>query len=337
MVKEQIKSLWQLCFDDSEEFVDMYFRLRYNNEVNVAIESSNEVIAALQTLPYPMTFCGSEVQTSYISGACTHPDYRGNGVMKELLLQAFAKMLRNEVFFSTLIPAEAWLFDYYARMGYAPVFHYSRKTITVPDFIPSKNIAINSTTDYQEDIYKFLNAKMAARPFCIQHTEDDFKVILSDLAISDGNLFFAIEGSNVTGVAVSYIKEGVLEISELLAESKEAENSLLHYISQTTGFSRLTLYLPPNRDLQQSPFGMARIIDVKSVLQLYAAAYPEDEMQLELTDKQLSSNNGYYYLCKGKCRFNKDRLPGVHLQMNIRELADRIFQPLQPYMSLMTD
>lgn len=82
---------------------------------------------------------------------------------------------------------------------------------------------------------------------------------------------------------------------------------------------------------------MARIIDVKSVLQLYAAAYPEDEMQLELTDKQLSSNNGYYYLCKGKCRFNKDRLPGVHLQMNIRELADRIFQPLQPYMSLMTD
>lgn len=47
--------------------------LRYNNEVNLAIQSGEEVIAALQMLPYPMTFCNKIVPTSYISGACTHP------------------------------------------------------------------------------------------------------------------------------------------------------------------------------------------------------------------------------------------------------------------------
>ena len=31
--KEKVKALWQLCFDDSEEFVEMYFRLRYKNEI----------------------------------------------------------------------------------------------------------------------------------------------------------------------------------------------------------------------------------------------------------------------------------------------------------------
>ena len=41
----------------------MYFRLRYNNEVNIAIESGDEVISALQMLPYPMTFCGKQIQT----------------------------------------------------------------------------------------------------------------------------------------------------------------------------------------------------------------------------------------------------------------------------------
>ena len=129
--KEKVKALWQLCFDDSEEFVEMYFRLRYKNEINVTIESGDEVISALQMIPYPMTFCGNTVQTSYVSGACTHPDFRGNGVMRELLSQAFARMLRNGTHFSTLIPAEPWLFDYYARMGYAPVFRYSTREFTL--------------------------------------------------------------------------------------------------------------------------------------------------------------------------------------------------------------
>ena len=109
MIREQVKSLWKLCFDDSEAFIELYFRLRYNNEVNLAIQSGEEVIAALQMLPYPMTFCGQTVPTSYISGACTHPDYRSKGVMRELLSQSFARMLRNGVLFSTLIPAEPWL------------------------------------------------------------------------------------------------------------------------------------------------------------------------------------------------------------------------------------
>ena len=87
--KEKVKALWQLCFDDNEEFVEMYFRLRYKNEINVAIESGDEIVSALQMIPYPMTFCGDTVQTSYISGACTHPDFRGNGVMRELLSQGF--------------------------------------------------------------------------------------------------------------------------------------------------------------------------------------------------------------------------------------------------------
>ena len=29
MIKEQVKALWKVCFDDSEEFVEMYFRSLY--------------------------------------------------------------------------------------------------------------------------------------------------------------------------------------------------------------------------------------------------------------------------------------------------------------------
>ena len=75
-MREKVKNLWKLCFNDSDEFTDMYFRLRYSNDVNIAIQSGEEVIAALQMLPYPMTFGKNEIKTGYVSGACTHPDYR---------------------------------------------------------------------------------------------------------------------------------------------------------------------------------------------------------------------------------------------------------------------
>ena len=42
--KEKVKALWQLCFDDSEEFVEKYFRKRYKNEKNETIESVAEEI-----------------------------------------------------------------------------------------------------------------------------------------------------------------------------------------------------------------------------------------------------------------------------------------------------
>lgn len=335
IIKEQVKALWKICFEDSEEFVDMYFRLRYKTEVNVAIQSGDEVISALQMLPYPMTFCGETVQTSYISGACTHPDFRSKGAMRELLSQSFARMLRNGVHFSTLIPAESWLFDYYKHMGYASVFQYSIKEITLPEFIPSKEINVDVVSEFQDTIYSYLNKKLSERSCCIQHSLEDFQVIMADLPISGGNVFVAKRANEIRGIAIIYRGESRIIINELLAEDKDAEHSLMYAIKQHTGCNRMTQLLPSDEKLPQHSLGMARIINVKEVLQIYASAYPEDEMQLEVSDKQLSVNNGYYYLSKGKCRYSTERMPGAHISMNISELTERILNKLNPYMSLM--
>ena len=335
IIKEQVKALWKLCFEDSEEFVEMYFKLRYKNEVNVAIQSGDEVISALQMLPYPMTFCGETVQTSYISGACTHPDFRSKGVMRELLSQSFAQMLRNGIQFSTLIPAEPSLFDYYKRMGYATVFQYSVKEMTLPEFIPSKEIAVNVVSKPQDEVYSYLNKKLSERPCCIQHSAEDFQVIMADLPISGGNLFVARQANEIRGIAIIYKGENCIIINELLAEDKDTEYSLLFAIKQYTGCNHIIQLLPPDKELPQHSLGMARIISAKEVLQIYASAFPEDDMQLEVSDKQLSVNNGYYYLSDGKCRYSAERLPGAHIQTNISELTEKILKKLNPYMSLM--
>lgn len=335
MIKERVKNLWRLCFDDDETFIEMYFRLRYNTDVNIAITSGEEIIAALQMLPYPMTFGENTIQTSYLSGCCTHPDYRGSGVMRELLSQAFTQMLRNDIVLSTLIPGEPWLFNYYARMGYAPVFEYSRVLLSKYSAPSSTDIAVEVTTEFEEAVYAYLNGEMEKRNCCIQHTDADFKVILAGLSIANDALYVARKEDKVVGMAFVYHEEKTLRIGEFFADNGEVEQQLIHQIQQTTGCDAIMRITPPADNAETYPLGMARIIDAKSILQLYAATFPDDEMSIELTDEQLSTNSGYYYLYKGKCMYDKQRLPGAHLELTIAQLSEKILAPLHPYMSLM--
>lgn len=334
-MKEKVKELWKLCFDDSDRFIEIYFNSRYSDEINIAIESEGQVISALQMIPYPMTFSNHTIPTSYISGACTHPDFRGKGIMSRLLSQAFAQMLRKGESLSTLIPAEPWLFDYYERMGYAPVFGYATETVTATDTIPSKDIVVTVISEYQEDIYSYLNRKLSERPCCIQHTITDFKAIIADLAVSNGTLFVARKSHEIVGIAITYKEDDCILINELLADNEDAEQSLLYSIYQLTGCKHFTRLMPPTDAPSKHTLGMARIINAKEILQLYAAAFPDDEMQLELHDEQVSANDGYYYLHQGICTFSATRISDTYTQVSIRELTSKLLTPLKPYMSLM--
>lgn len=255
--------------------------------------------------------------------------------MRELLLQTFTRMSHSGILFSTLIPAEPWLFDYYERMGYAPVFSYSSNEITVPEQTQSKEVKVSYVSEYQEEVYLYLSRTLSDRPCYVQHTQKDFQTIMGDLSVNNGMLLITHQENGISGIAILYQDDECLVIHELLAENKEAENSLLCHIKHYADGKSMMRLSPPDNNRPKHRLGMARIIHAKEVLQLYAAAFPTNEMLLELSDEQLPENRGYYHLSEGRCVFSVAPLPGTHIQMNISELTNRIFQSLQPYMSLM--
>ncbi len=342
-MREKVKNLWKLCFNDSEEFVELYFRLRYNAEVNLAMQSGDDVIAAMQLLPYPMTCYGSVLSLAYVSGACTHPEYRGRGVMSELLSQAFGNLYRQKTELSALIPTEPRLFGYYERLGYAPVFHHTIHTFSPTtaeeNLSGTKRRTLHTYTEFDEAVFHYLDRHMQARPCCIQHTESDFRVVLADLFLSDGRIFTLHERDRIVALALTSPGEspGSLTVNELLADDDEAKQTLLNAICHETETGRLTIIAPPAGNGESHPLGMIRIIQAKKILRLYAAAHPEVEMNIALTDKQLSANNGYYYLNNGRCMRSRKRLPGAHEELSIAQLAEKIFGSEQAYMSLMVN
>lgn len=337
MIRKEVKKLWKLCFNDDEKFMDMYFRLRYNNDTSLTLQSDGKVIAALHMLPYPMSLGDTEINTAYISGACTHPDYRSRGVMHQLLSQAFIRMFHQGIVLSTLIPGESWLFGYYARKGYVPVFNYTRKIFRASD-VPkySKDLLLKVTRLYKRPLYEYLNRELTARPCYVQHTEQDFWVILSDMRISGGAVFTLNREGHIVALAMVHRTENNRwEVGEMTADTPELNSILLRRICDRLKVSSLEVLTPPPGEGDSSPLGMARVINAKSMLQLHAAAHPETDLNIHLTDAQVSVNNGYYYLNNGKCISRDKPLPGRHLELTIGELTEKILVPLNPYMSLM--
>ena len=341
-MKEQVKRLWQLCFDDDPAFVDLYFRLRYTADVNLAIRSGDEVIAALQLLPYPMTFAGTVVPTAYISGACTHPDYRGRGVMRELLSQALARMSRDGALFSTLIPAQPWLFRYYARSGYAPAFPHARTRFTDPgDMLPPDAPVLMTTTDYRPADFAFLDRHLRRRPCCVLHPEADYRILLADLQLEHGFVGTLHRGGEVAALAlVCPDADGTWRVLQALAATGDLLHLLLVRLCRHLRTPTLTLLRTASEadaHTPLAPHGMARVVNVPAVLRLYAEAHPEADTHILLTDDQLSTNTGYYRLAAGQCRCSRRPFAVTPRAMTPASLADWLFRDTPADMSLMMD
>ncbi len=332
-IKAQVRKLWECCFNDTPEFTDLYFSKRYTDERNIVIEKENKVVSALQLLPYPLTFYNSTLQSWYISGAATFPEYRNQGVMKDLISSSFYRMQQNGIPISILIPADEWLFSYYEKSGYATVFYSDTKTIKKSDFsYASSNLyKIKQHTEYSREVQHYLNRKLKEKRSAILHPEEDLQVILADLSLVDGRVITLEKGSEIEGLAILWKKKNRIYINELLTDSEEIEKELFYYLF-TKDIDEIHRTQASTQE-EGKPLGMLRIIDVKQLLDLYASANPQNSLQFNLTDPLLAENNGFYSLKDGIC--NKSSIQKGVPQKTLIELTKELFIPLSPHMSLM--
>lgn len=121
-----ILSLWELAFGDDEATIRK-FLLSCPKRAYLRIEE-DEVAAMLFVLPSRLRLNGAEYQTGYIYAAATHPSLRGQGVMSALVRHAHEDM--NHLPYFSLLPASASLYDFYAKLGYQPVFSRSTAVFT---------------------------------------------------------------------------------------------------------------------------------------------------------------------------------------------------------------
>lgn len=166
-ILKETKSLWQTVFNDSPEFVNLYFSRVYKSEYNITCQINHHVAAALQTLPYTLLYHKRELPVAYISGVSVSPDYRKQGIGDAIMRQAHFNSYCKGAVFAILIPAEDWLNDWYSKCGY------------------TQNIMC---TPPQEDISDMPFARFDAwqrqKSCIVMHDAEGFDVIKEDIKLA---------------------------------------------------------------------------------------------------------------------------------------------------------
>lgn len=343
--KQQVKDLWQTCFHDDEAFAGFYFDRVYRPENTVVYKEAGKVLSALQLLPYPMTYEGVEIPVSYISGASTAPAARGRGLMKELLGAAFERMRRRGDYLSVLIPAEEWLFGFYRKTGYAEAM-YCRLRDCMPATDGAAAYPVRRVTELRENgpafdaccrrLYGYFDKKMKERPCSIQHTPPDFRNILTDTAISGGDVFLVSPaGDTITGMAFAYpLPDGSRLVKECVADNDEVKDALLS--GMAAYYAGCPVQYREFVAAEAVPYGMARVIDAEAMLGIYAQHHPACTLAVYVADDWLPGNTGFYLIRQGVCR-KSERPVAEALPLTMPELTRLLFTGCCAYMTLMLD
>lgn len=258
-IKEETISLWRDTFHDPEAFIELYFSRVFKPEYNVTCQLNQHTVAALQTLPYQLKYYNKEVKTAYISGVSVREEYRKQNLGAGLMSQAHFRLYHKDVVFATLIPAEEWLYDWYARCGYtqhitctpppADVdamdfdtfdrWQRSKPCIVLHDKegfdIVKEDFRIAQAIDpdakrQQNDIpsmIRIINAEMALTLYAGCHPEKEENIrVYNDSDIPMNNIYFCIKKGKVTRTNYPLPDTRSLTIQEL-ADYILADDTLL--------------------------------------------------------------------------------------------------------------
>lgn len=132
---DELRSMWKICFGDTDEYIDFVFDNKYKPENTLVYFEGDTAVASLQMLPYTIRFYGQVIPFYYLAGLCTLPQCRGKGYMGRLMEESFKLMQLRSIALTILVPADGWLFDYYAKYGFETVFDKQREPITLQSIL----------------------------------------------------------------------------------------------------------------------------------------------------------------------------------------------------------
>ena len=297
------------------------------------------VVSALQKLPYPLTYGGRMLPASYISGACTDENYRKRGLMGELLAQTHRAMQGENAVLSFLIPATAELATYYAKFGYTPCFRFGWKEAhpNPPCEGGGTDLTVREVLPHREDLSGselliYLRDKMQERPWCVQHPLSDLYAVVDDMRMAGDAMWEVRRGTLLVGLAICRAEADGVLLRECVYNDEAAREALIAAIATHHGKTEVDVLDTTGREGDY--FGMARVINAEAMLVAYATQHPELDLKINVTDDELSGNNGCYHINGGVCVRLSEAADDAE-PLTIAQLTHKVLTEENPLMSLM--
>ncbi len=307
-IKNQTRDLWRTCFNDSEDFMDIYFEDKYTDASNLTIRHDGQVVSAMQLLPYRMTFYGSVQHVGYMSGLATLPDYRGRGYAANLLHEAHRRLFAQGATLSFLIPQDDKVRSYYERPehgAYWTAVYRQELPLDISQDGAFDKIEIIRPDEWGQDLYVYYHRLTMQLPFMVHPSENDFFAALEGADLEDGYILVARRKRRMVGFCLA-VKEpnGKVYIRTLAITEAATRAAFVDYLCRECGVEQVyRRFCLPGSLKGSQPYAMARVINVPRFLSAIAVQNPGFQIHIGVDgDLAIPENNGWYIVENGTVR-----------------------------------
>lgn len=136
MEKLELRTLWKRCFDEEDDFLDLFFTAAYHPSRCCCLRREGRLAAALYWLDGA---CQGQ-KIAYVYAVGTDPAFRGQGLCRELMEKAHKELSRQGYAGAVLVPGSEALRKMYQKMGYADCTAIDRISCRAGERIPMRRI-----------------------------------------------------------------------------------------------------------------------------------------------------------------------------------------------------
>ncbi len=209
--RENAIKLWSECFGDSEEYIEFFLD---NCPDYVCVEF------LIDNIPVSMLFLLEGnincQKCKYLYAACTHKDYRRQGIMEKLIEYSKQYCIDNGYSSIFLVPATEELYNYYAKLGFISSFRKNNICIK------NNNIYSSSENHSSVDINEIISIKSKLLNK-VEGFRFDSETIIYTIKehFFNGGEIFVLNNNEDTTLAFYYYNGADIVIKELLSNSND--------------------------------------------------------------------------------------------------------------------
>ncbi len=287
--------LWKLCFGDSDDFCDWFFRNRFAPEYSVCLQNADGFASCMQAFPYMVWIRGKKIPGAMMCGVCTHPKERKKGYMGKVFSYDMQVLHQKGIAVAVHTPA---VLPSYFSFGHYPVAdaRYLTAQAIPKGFRKREHSILLEGTGYKK-AYACYESHASKYSGMICRTEADFVRKMEDYA-ADGGRCMA-DSQQVQAYVCYYQTEEALTCVEAVGEETALQEVLEGLFAEAAGLS-LSVKLPPKSRLT-FPFAQSEVKQ-KGVMGLVNIALLLQKLGLDakatfmVTDSVIEQNNGCFTL-----------------------------------------
>ena len=335
---DNIKDIWNYCFNDVDSFVDYYFNHKYNNKNTIVVCEDTDIVSSLQLNQYKIKLDNKIYDASYVVGVSTFPQVRGRGYMKKIMDYSLNELYKKGQLISILMPIDYRL---YRKYGYEHCYDQLEYNINIED-LKSFNLTGRLYKANEENIDDLIDINNTFLEDLNGNTvrDKEYYLNLFKEVNSEGGHIYLYNNGTYTGYIIYFLNDDNMFVRELFYKDLDSLKSILKFIyNHNTQCKKVTISAPindkikfvldnpKNTEIKIKPFMMGRVINVEE----YINGLEVDEdidinANIFIEDNFIKENNGVFNIKIKDKKVEARKINGDYsLYLNINNFTQLAF------------